>query len=277
MDKTSLKLLGLQRAEYEKAKKDERLSGIFQVIVSVVGVASVFTKGEIWIYSLALCSLFSTILKWRFTLISKIHKSVSDRARRLIMLIEGLGYKVSSKEVTDVIADFSVSEKERNKYEDPEYFETKLPVGPRKFCLILQESSFFSKHLYKISAEQTWAFVIAAFILSLITLFVLPSMSNQSWILAIARVVIVVLMFLTSTELLTKAILYSEAATIASKTDDRLEHVKESHNPEYDIIYIFSDYNAGVESAPLISTSVYAKNRNRLNTLWSKRSTNWEE
>lgn len=276
MDKIALKLLGLQRAEYEKAKNDERTSWILQIVVTLVGVASIFIKGDFPIYVLALISLFSTFLKWRFTFLSKSRKSISDRARRLVFLIEGLGYKISSKEITDVIAAFSVSENEAKKFEDPEYFETKLPVSYKKLCLILQESSFFSKHLFQLSAEQTWAFVIAAFTLSTATLFVLPSLPSQNWILAIARVVIVVLMFLTSTDILSRAISFSRAASVASKADDRLEQIKEAKHPEHDIIFIFSDYNAGVEGAPLISEAMYNRNKDRLNKLWSERSKGWE-
>jgi hypothetical protein len=276
MDKTTLKLLGLQRAEYEKAKTNERISWAFQIAVACAGLISIFVKGDVVTYTLALISLASTILKWRYALLSKNSKSVSDRARRLVFLMEGLGYKVSSKEITDLIASFFVSEKMGQQFEDPNYFETKLPAGYKKLCLILQESAFFSKHLFQISAEQSWVFVAVTFTLSIATLFSLPTISNPSWTLATARSIIVILIFLTSVDMFNRALSFDKAASLASKTDDRLEHIKESKHPEHDIIFVFSDYSAGVEGVPLISTALYDRNRERLNSLWSKRSQNWE-
>ena len=56
-------------------------------------------------------------------------KDVAERARRILLLVEGLGYKISRKELTDLIANFSVTEVESAKWEDAEYFKEASKTG----------------------------------------------------------------------------------------------------------------------------------------------------
>lgn len=271
MDKTTLEVLGMHRAQFERAKSTEHYAWLAEIVVAVTSLVSAFVADPTLVYTMAIVALVATLVRWRLSYLAKQYKAVAERARRVLLLIEGLGYKVSPKEVTDIITSFSITESEGQKWEDPEYFRPDMEAGYRKFGAILQESAFFSKHLFALSARQTWFYFIASFSLSIIALFALPITPNQTWSLAIAKIVSILLMFLVSIDVLGMALSYSSTAHAVSNIDDRLEVLKAIESPEHDLILIFGDYNAAVEDAPLIPTSIYQRHHDRLNNLWTKR------
>ncbi len=272
MDKNLLKILGLHRAEFEKAKLNERYAWVAQSIVSVTAIVSLFINVETIIYFATLIALISTVVKWKFTYQAKNLKSTAERARRLILLSEGLGYQVSKKEIADLQCGFSASETDGQKWENANYFSSRATPGFSKLTDHLQESAFYSKHLYAASAKQAWYYFAVIFLVSLIGLFVLPSISNHTQSITIARIISIVLMFLIATDLLGRAIKFTKASNSLSDIDSRIESVKSSNYPEHDIIFIWSDYNASVQGTPLIPTSVYTRNKGRLDRLWFERN-----
>ncbi len=272
MDKKLLKILGLHRAEFEKAKSNEQYAWVAQSIVSIAAIVSLFVKVELLIYFTTLIALASTIAKWGFSYQAKSQKSMAERARRLILLFEALGYKISKREITDLQSCFSASETKGQQWENADYFSSSLAPGYAKLASHLQESAFYSKHLYSISAKRIWYYFAVISVASLIGLFVLPSIKDQTWSIAIARFISVILMFLIATDLLGRALGFSEASNSLSEIDYRIENVKSSDFPEHDIILILEDYNAAVQGAPLIPTSIYLRNMEKLNLLWAERN-----
>ena len=147
-----------------------------------------------------------------------------------------------------------------------------MAPGYAKLTSHLQESAFYSKHLYSISANRNWYYFTVIFLASLIGLFVLPSIANQTWSIAIARIISVILMFLIATDLLGRALGFTKASNSLNEIDNRIENVKSSNYSEHDIILILGDYNAAVQGAPLIPTSIYIRNKDRLSMLWAERN-----
>lgn len=275
-DDLMLKVLGMHRTEFEKAKQKERYTWISEFIVAVMALASIFINTAIVVYGAAIIALIAAACKWMFSFQSNRHKDVAERARRILLLVEGLGYKISSKELTDLIASFSVTEIESAKWEDAEYFKETSKTGYKKFARMLQESAFFSKCLYQESAKLGWWWFISVFSISLLTLFLLPSITNQIWSIAVAQIISIALMFLVSVDLLGRAVAYSEASRAAGYVDDRLEGIGISDFDENDLIFIWGDYNAAVQNAPLIPTSIYQTHKERLDRLFTQR-TNTQE
>ena len=274
MDKTTNKILGLYRAEFEIAKQKERLSWIAEASVAIVALLSIFIKLPIIAYSAAILTLVAAIVKWFYSFQSRKHKNVAERARRIILLSTGLGYELSAKEITDLISNFSANSKDGEKWEDEGYYDTATATSYEKFIFQLQESIFYSKHMFLFSAKQTWTWIIVFFFLSIIALFALPTMANQKWVLEIAQVISVVLMFLMSLDLLGRGIEFKEASTVADKIDSRLEGLKTSGVNEQDVIILWGEYNSMVQGAPLIPTSIYMRHRETLEKLYSQRATN---
>jgi hypothetical protein len=71
-----------------------------------------------------------------------------------------------------------------------------------------------------------------------------------------------------SSDVLGRSLAYTGAAREVDKVYDRLEGIKFSNKPENDLLFIFGDYNAAVEGAPMFASGVYKDNQERLNKLW---------
>lgn len=272
MDKKSeLKVIGLYRAEFELAKSSELKSWLCQLAMASTALLSIFTNSEFIVYPSTILALLAAFFDKWFSYQSKQQKDNAERARRLLLIANGLGYQVSKKELADLFANFSVSETSGEKWESKNYFQSTEKIGYIRLSQLLQESAFFSKHLYAESAKLSWALFGIFFLISLTTLFILPVLPSPSWSITIAKIVGIVLMFLVSIDLFGRALEYTDATNSARHTDDRLENMHSGSINEHDILLIFGDYNTTVAGAPLIPTFIYNWNKVRLSELWKKR------
>jgi len=271
MDKTILKVLGLHRAEFEKAKLNEFRAWGCQAITAFAALVSVFTTIEAVTYIGTIVALIAAVFEKIFSRQSRSQKSVAERARRLLLLVEGLGYRPSEKEIADIMVSFSASETEGKKWEDENYYWSTAEYGLGRLNDLLQESSFFSKYLFKKSAQLSGMLFGVVFLVSLLALLILPILPSSSWSILIAKVVSIILMFLISVDLIGRALDYAEAASSAQRIDDRLESLQASGINEQDLILILGDYNALVERASLVPTFIYNRNVKQLNSLWRRR------
>lgn len=271
MDKNITQIVGLHRAEYEFAKQKEFYSFLSEVGVALLAIFSVFSTTTVAIYISSILALSLTILRWYFSYSSNEHRKLADRGRRLLLLSNGLGYRFSARELTDLIACFSTSKKDVEKWNVADYYSAQSTVGPERFVSMLEESVFFSKHLYKESWKQTLWWFAGAVLLSLFTLMFLPSITAQAWTQKIAQTLSVILMFLISIDVFGKVIRFFQAATDAEDIDSRLEQLMSNGLKEEDLIIVWGDYNSVIESAPLIPTFLYEKHKDRLSSLYSDR------
>ena len=90
-----------------------------------------------------------------------------------------LDYAISQKEIIDLITSFSVAEDEGRQWEDPSYFVSREEAGYERLARMIQESAFFSKHLYAVSAKRSWLWFIMTFLASIAILFILPGVRSQ--------------------------------------------------------------------------------------------------
>lgn len=272
MDELIQKVTGMHRSEFEKAENREKYSWIAELIVVIAAIVVIFVNEELVIYTSSVVALGAAILSWTLSYFAKKHRSIAERARRFIVLNQGLGYEVSRKELIELLASFSVTEDDGRVWVDKEYYRSSADTGHAKFAQMLQESAFYSSHLYEASAKRSRIWLVAASGLAVVTMFTLPTITIQSWSIAVAQIVSVVLIFLISIDLLGRTLDFFEASSRASGVDDRVEHFLTVGAHENDLIMIWGDYNATVQDAPIIPTSIYERNKERLNKLYSKRT-----
>lgn len=272
--KTELQVTGLYRAEFELAKSSELKSWFCQLTMASTALLSIFIHSEFIVYLSTIIALLAAFLDKWFSYQSKQQKDNAERARRLLLIVNGLGYQVSKKELADLFANFSVSETSGERWESKGYFQSTEKIGYTRLSQLLQESTFFSKYLYAESAKLSWVLFSVVFLISLTTLFTLPILPSLSWSITIAKIIGIVLMFLVSIDLFGRALEYTDATNSTRHTDDRLENLRSSGSGginEHDILLIFGDYNTTVGGAPLIPTFIYNWNKKRLAKLWKKR------
>jgi hypothetical protein len=271
--KTELKITGLFRAEFERAKLSEFKSWMCQLIVAITALLSVLVSSEPIVYLATVIALIAAFIEKWFSYQSKRQKDTAESTRRLLLKVNGLGFPISQKELTDLLVGFSVSEIKGRKWENKEYYLSPHKIGFTRFTHLLQESAFFSKYLFAESAKLCWALFGIIFLISLATLFTLPLLSSPTWSIGIAKIISVILMFLISVDFFGRALEYTDAAHSVRRIDDKLEHIGNMSMSEQAILLIEGDYNATVAGAPLIPTIIYNQNKVRLTELWKKRLT----
>lgn len=272
MDKNILKILGLCRAEFERSGLYELFTTISIFVIAILSFLSIFTSKEFTIYILAIFILIASILNFIFSFMATRSKIISDRARRIILFIDGLGYKATKKMLTDLKANFTVSNDKGKKWEDEKYFQSDLTPGYKRLAIILQENIFFSKNLFKYSSKYSFGFFITLFaILIILILLLLPFFENTSLSIQFGRIIIITLIFLASSNFAGKTIKFYEAYNSIDRIDERLEsYLKFPDESENDLLIIFADYNTIVELAPLIPTLIYKYHKDNLNRLWEQ-------
>lgn len=264
-------LLGLQRAEFKRAEAMGAHSNKAQILIVILSIITVFINKPSYVYSLSILNLIIAMLWFWFSMQAKNSHSVAERARRAVVFSNGLGVKISGKSYTDLKMLFNVHEIEGEKYEDDTYFKTQKDYGNQKLAEIVEESSFWSKHLFKMSAKRYWFYFSVTFTISILGLLLLPLLNIGSLYMLISQVFCLILMWLITGNIFAAAMSFTNAANSADDIEGRLDKMALNIESNQDVLLIVSDYNALVESSPTIPSDLYEKNQERLNSLWRER------
>jgi hypothetical protein len=263
-----LKLLGLQRAEFEVAEKAQYISGKIQLGMIFVSILVIALPKELLSYGGAIINFLLTIFWQIFAYKGRRSHYIAERGRRAVMLIGGLGLNVTGKPFTDLLLQFTVSEEEGKKHEDKEYFKAYGPPSFSRLAMMLEESAFWTKHLYDKSAVYYWILFSAGLIISIVGLLLMPAISNNSSSILVAQMFCLLLTWLITGNVFTSALSYTSAARAVDDIEHRLNKAEAI---DKDMFLILGDYNAIVQDAPIIPTSIYMKNCDKLNQLWLER------
>lgn len=266
-----IKLLGLQRAEFQRAETFGARSNKAQFFIVFISIASVFVSEPNFVYALTVLSLIVAILWLYLSHQSKVSHSTAERARRAVVLRNGLGIKLSRKSYSDLMMQFKVNESEGGKWEDASYFKSTSDYGNKKLTDIVEESSFWSKHLFRLSATSQWIYFGVTLCMSIIGLLAIPLLSIGDLSLLISHVICLILLWLITSSLFTTAMSFTSAASAIDAIEGRLSNMAKNIEPDEDILILVGDYNSLLESTSTIPSAIYLKNRDKLNRLWKER------
>lgn len=267
-----LKLLGLMRAEFEEAKFDQIRVLLLQVIVTACSGIAVFVPGTSLTYPSSVLAVVGA-LAWNFVSTKgSRRKSTAERARRALLLMYGLGRDISGKELRDIMSAFSISEAKAQNWEDPDYYDAMQPPGAGKLASMLQQSAFWSKELYKLSAQRAWLQVSISLLVSLLSLLFLPLLPNAKFTIQLAQIICVGLTLFVTRDLIGKALSFGEASNRLNEIEQKLENLVGPGASESDVLFLLGECNSVIDCTPLISSGLYNKNKVRLETLWTIRA-----
>ena len=268
------KLLGLQRAEFNRAESMAVHSNKAQVVMILISVIAIFIDEALLIYFLSVCNLLIAILWVYLSTQAKESHSVAERARRAVLFSNALGIKLSGKSYTDLKMSFHVNEKDGEQYEDENYFKTEQEYGNQKLAEIVEESAFWSKHLLKLSSKRYWVYFGVTLSISILALLLLPLFNIGSLDILAYQVFCLILIWLVTGNLFTTATAFMNTANSIDNIEARLDKMSSNEESTQDVLVIVSDYNALVENAPTIPSDLYEKNKDKLNALWQERNRN---
>jgi hypothetical protein len=253
--------LALSRAELEEAKRRFRYHAWANVGTLVAGLLALVIPPPT-AYLFAVIALISQGVAWWYRYEGARLQGIAEEARRRALLIGGLGAVHEPLDTVDIRQQFSKGAENRaDEYEDPNYYDSTKPIGPERFRDHLQESAFWSKHLYAAAARRS--FIVSALLVIavlLTALVVLPFISGNAQLL-VARTLVVALGFITAYDIFGRAMAWRAAAQ-ADAVVRRLEKLDvASAEPA---LAVFSDYSVATATAPPIPTALYKKHQNRL-------------
>ena len=186
------------------------------------------------------------------------------------LLMWGYGSHVEPLAASDLRASFgSEIERRAPALEDPSYYNSELPPGQGRFVDAFQESAFWSKHLYRMSA---WAVLSMCFSAALVTvgMFVLLEPTSARGILPVlAKLIVPIVGFFISIDLLGQGLGWLDAQQVAERTD-RILSAKQTFAQE-ELLAIFADYSVATAASHPIPAYWYKREWARLDAEWKRR------
>lgn len=262
-------LLALSRSETEEAKRFFQLRVYAHGATLVLGISAIFLSDPA-AYVLAALALVLEAVAWTLRKVGSQRQEQGEKGRRRALLMEAYGDTQEPIDVTDLRHDFSErAERAAPNHEDPSYWSTTASFGPKRLVGQLQESAFWSKHLYREAAKDATKLSVALGLLASVILLAAMLMNFDEARLAVARIVVAFLAFLITVDGVTRSLAWSSAARQASDIDRRLEQCDPDGSEA--VLAIWGDYSVATANAPPTPTSVYLKNKDRLEREWSAR------
>ena len=262
-------LQALSSAVLDESKNYFRLHNLCHLGTLASACVAIFSSGEL-LYALALLAFVFELLGWIFNLIGNSRKSLGQELLRANMLDSAYGNKstIAHAYLKRQVSSKSLSNAEN--FDQNRYYDTDEVLGKDKLKDILQESCFWSQHLYEVSRNRAIrnsviiAVLLICFIVSLLTY--LHDDANHSY----ARLVLLFFMTVPLWSEMSNVICWSSALPKkVSEIDYRIEAVSDAS--EQQVLALYADYNVVTACNPLIPQEVYDAERERLNGLWHER------
>lgn len=186
------------------------------------------------------------------------------------MIAACLDGAVSPGELRDIEVGFTVTREEGNSAHNPAFFASTRDKGKERLLELIEESAFYSCRLYRLSAAATWRKVVIYGSICLGVFISTVYFIDAATVAFTSRLVLVVLIFLISQEILGSARDYARAHLALSSTQARIGAIRSAGYPEGDLLVFMGDYNSAVEGAPMMVTGIYKKNASHLDELWRR-------
>lgn len=218
-------------------------------------------------YWFVVAGALTEIAAWVFRRKATTLHSYGEQSRRFALLMNAYEVTKEPAEGVDLRACLPDEvERRAATLEDPAYYASQKAPGRDRLVEILQESAFWSKHLYSKAATRSWIIVVFLFAGILVLTAVLVPWSQLTVSIALARVIVVFLLLLTTIDVAGQALDWQDAATISERVD--LSLTRSEAPSESEILAIFADYSVATATASPIPTGLYKRHWNRLEREW---------
>ena len=199
----------------------------------------------------------------------------AEAIRRMAMLQDGLGVQPAPIAVARLHATVGELPNHQRTFLGS-YYESSLPIGPRRLIEITTECAFFTGH----NARWLWrtlALIAGGGLFVAIAAFVAIVLFYDSTTAPklAAKIVIPAMAFCAAGDLAGMAFLFR---SLAESCDDELRDAEHNLEQSQDLqadqqaaLAIFSAYNCAVVKAPPIPTWVHRRRQNLLNRAWRSR------
>jgi hypothetical protein len=261
-------LLALSRAASEQAKR--RLSLRLRIhLLTLALTLAAFWLPEPWVQLPVALAVITEAVAWWLRVSAQLLHDDAEQAKRVALLCNAFGC-AESKVGADLRVAFSESvHKDAESLDDRGYYSSDEQLGTARLRDLVQESAFFSKHLYAAAAKRA-AFIGVAPIVGLVAAIILAApFSDPRMAVVIARVLVAFLALLISADILGYALAWNAGRALAERVDCTLERIDLAS--DHELLAAFADYGVVTSTTPPIPTGLYDKTRERLNQAWMDR------
>ncbi|MFR0356910.1 hypothetical protein [Streptomyces sediminimaris] len=271
-------IIALANAQLEKAAKGYRRSRWLQVVTFALSIGSIFVTSPL-AYIPALIALGVQISSWvARNKAAKCH-SAGEEGRIRGLLLDALGAVDERVDLSNWFDRVTPPAGETLPAPvAPDYFASDAALGMKRLCEHLQENAFWGKHLYKSAAayygRMLWTFAIVSIGVILIAI---PMTSDENNII-LARVIVVALTSGAAFTQLAEVMAWRSAEMKSEILDRRLDSLAALAEEELassrigTVFSAYGDYCIATSGAPPVPTWIYTRQRDRINSLWSRRA-----
>lgn len=236
-----------------------------------------FLSNPIIVYGLTTIALLIEIVAWWLRYQGEYYHRLSREIIGLARLEDAFGKQGDSLYTTDLLYRFGKGLEQRARQLDKifsnkgGYYTSDQSQGEARFVENLQESAFFSKHLYNVAARRTFKLVGLVSLFVILSVFLIaPVALPHEKIILIPKLALILLAFVISDEL-GSAIAWKTAADCSEEVDQYLEKVKQSNLSQVVMLTMLGNYVTATAAAPPIPKHIYELERERLGKLWNDR------
>ncbi|MES0317217.1 GrpB family protein [Citrobacter freundii] len=262
------RLLSYQRVESNKAEKIQIGMMVVQLAISSLAVKSVFLSDGRYLFWLAIIGFILMVVWFFLSQTQQRCRSAGDQARRVILLISGLKILPSAGQSLRINDSFNAKITKNTLRREEDHFATREKPGYKRLVEMIEESSYWTCHLQKTSANLMSAILfLLATIIFVVTGFAISSLNSNELIL-FSRAMIALMIFIVSTDVLGLMISYRNASSSIGEIFRRVEEISAKGYLKSDALLLMADYNSAIEKAPATLPYVYDFCQKKLNRKW---------
>jgi hypothetical protein len=257
----------LSSAVLDNAKRYSMYEAFLHFVTFVCAASSIFLAGN-WLYVVAVIALLSEFSSWILSKSTNNKKSLGQELIRLNIIQKSYGSDMSV-DLAYLKSKVTQSEFEKAKnFENSNYYATDDSSPEARLVDIIQESCFWSQHLYQACKQRAIknSILIAVIILILIITGLSVITADENYTLP--RLAILFLMFFPLWNGIDSSINFGIATSKLTSIDQRLSS---SRNGFPELLVLFAEYNVVTSNTPLIPQKVFEQEKDKLNTLWAER------
>lgn len=257
----------LSSAVLDNAKKYSKYESLLHLVTFICAASSIFLTGN-WLYIIALVAMLSEFSAWLLSKATNNKKSLGQELIRLNIIQKSYGSDMSVDLAYLKSRVTSDEFKKADKFENSNYYATDESSPEVRLVDIIQESCFWSQHLYQACKQRAVrnSILLAVLILALIVTGLSVTSNDANY--SVPRLALLFLMFFPLWNGIDKAISFGNATSKLTSIDQQLGTSKLVIP---NLLSLFAEYNVVTSNTPLIPQKVFESEQEKLNTLWAER------
>jgi len=270
----NINLSKLRQALFDAAKGWQSAASVCGLVILLINIVITVTSQLSTV--LAIVAVLLTLLNVLFLWWSDKLRGEAETTLRKLEFYHGLGWAISRREIANLLASSPKAVKQAAySTEISEYWTSTSLESPFKLVENLEESAWWSKHLARRMSWYAGATGLVTIMVVLITLLLaLQNLTGQSTPDIVAKVIILVVLFMISSGYIRLAFDYDQFARAAEKAETQAVQLQENTViAEIEAVKLLHDYQIDRAAAPLLPSWLWGLVEKDLNDLWKQRAT----